>query len=856
MKRLFKGEAYCLTGFGIKFTKRNTASAALWSVCLRAKPIVHTGSGIMRGIAKFKVNSLNSMSSTDKNEIKILHQLLVGRSALPFEEVFTEAEAIADEDLKAVYSDVLVIRDILRLFAGGNFDVDIQIRGAVAGYLKTLQANLRHLAWQVEQVAIGDFSQRVDFMGNFSRAFNSMVTQLYDFRERAAEERTQIMLDATPLCVSFWDENINLIDCNLEAVKLFGLRYKQEFVERFMDEFSPEHQPNGMSSIPLMKEKLRTAFETGHVVFEWMYKTAAGELLPSEVTLVRVERKGVFMVVGYIRDLRELKKAQFALEQERILLLDVLNSSPVCFSIVVDGKIRYSTPFMQDFLGVNGEEDMSDFFQDRNNADMLFKELLENKIIHWRDVSMRTKSGEPKEMLANLFYTDYYMEKGAMVWLVDVTQIRKVQHDLQNARNVAEDLARLKNEFLANVSHEIRTPMNAILGIANLILNTQLDGKQRELVTTMEKSAKKLLVIINDILDFAKLEAGKLTMQLREFSPTKVINEVVDEYRTEIEGKGLQFAVDVDSGLPEKVVGDDSRLKQVLDNLLSNALKFTESGTITLNARATDALESSIIPAKSQEANNDENNADDNSVSMRFVVSDTGSGMTEKELRQLFTPFTQADSSSTREYGGTGLGLSITKSLIEAMHGNIKCESHRGRGSTFKFTTRFPLPNLNADVCTTRITVQAAQKKNETTANEEVEKKTPDVVIPENLRGILILLVEDNKINQLVATELLRQKGFEVDVASNGKIATEMVRLRDYKLVFMDIQMPEMDGFQATEAIRKDPKFANLPILAMTAHAMAGYKEQCIAAGMNDHITKPIDPTVLYKSIIQWAKIN
>jgi signal transduction histidine kinase/ActR/RegA family two-component response regulator len=795
------------------------------------------------------------MSSNDKNEIKILRQLLVGRSAPSLEEMVDDADAVTNEDFESMYSDILVIREVLRLFASGNFDIDIQIRGAVAGYLKTLQANLRHLAWQVEQVAIGDFSQRVDFMGNFSKAFNSMVTQLYDFRERAAEERTQIMLDATPLCVSFWDANINLIDCNFEAVKLFGLRYKQEFVERFMNEFSPAHQPNGMNSIPLMKEKLRAAFETGHVVFEWMYQTAAGELLPSEVTLVRVERKGVFMVVGYIRDLRELKKAQFALEQERILLLDVLNSSPVCFSIVVDGKIRFSTPFMQDFLGVNGEEEMSDFFQDRDSANRLFKELIENKIIHWRDVSMRTKSGEAKEMLANLFYTDYYMEKGAMVWLVDVTQIRKVQHDLQNARNVAEDLAKLKNEFLANVSHEIRTPMNAILGIANLILNTDLDLKQREFVMTMEKSAKKLLVIINDILDFAKLEAGKLTMQLREFSLSKVIDEIVKEYRLEIEGKGLQFAVEVDSELPENVVGDDSRLRQVLDNLLSNAVKFTDSGTITLGVKVTGVFESGIVLPPNQEISS-KTSIDENSVSIRFVVSDTGAGMTEKELRQLFTPFTQADSSSTRVHGGTGLGLSITKSLIEAMNGKIKCESLQGRGSTFKFTANFLLQNINAEVCQTRITVQTAQKKDETAISEEAEKKLPEVEIPENLRGTLILLVEDNKINQLVATELLRQKGFEVDVASNGRIATEMVRLRDYKLVFMDIQMPEMDGFQATETIRKDPKYANLPILAMTAHAMAGYKEQCIAAGMNDHITKPIDPDVLYQSIIRWVKPN
>jgi CheY-like chemotaxis protein len=370
----------------------------------------------------------------------------------------------------------------------------------------------------------------------------------------------------------------------------------------------------------------------------------------------------------------------------------------------------------------------------------------------------------------------------------------------------------------------------------------------------MEKSAKKLLVIINDILDFAKLEAGKLTMQLKEFSPKKVIDDIVAEYKLEVEGKGLQFAVAVSEWLPDKVIGDGDRLRQVLDNLLSNAVKFTDKGTVELSVTVTGMLDSGILLSDSPPTPTPIDGMNGDVVFIRFAVSDTGMGMTEKELRKLFTPFSQADSSSTRQYGGTGLGLSITKSLVEAMHGNIKCISNHGRGSTFKFTARFLLPDVNVNISTTQVTVQTNQKKDDDALNKIVEEKQPEVMIPENIQGALILLVEDNKINQLVAKELLKQKGFNVDVASNGKIAVEMVRTKDYDLVFMDIQMPEMDGFQATKTIRKDQKYKNLPILAMTAHAMTGYKEQCIAAGMNDHITKPIDPVILYKSIIQWVK--
>ena len=724
-----------------------------------------------------------------------------------------------DAEFRNLYSELLTIREILHEFAGGNFDSQVALRGAVAGYLKTLQANLRHLAWQVEQVAEGDFSQRVDFMGNFSTAFNSLTLQLEhsmaEQKEREASERTQIMLDATPLCCSLLDENMNVIDCNLEAVKLFDLKDKQEYLNRFYD-LSPEYQPDGNPSVQLAHAKLKEAFENERAVFEWLHQNLAGEPIPSEITLVRVHQKDHYIVAAYTRDLRELKKTQNALERERLLLLDIMNTSPVCFTIIIDDVVKFVNPFMHKFFGIEIGEELSDYLLKKEMLADIEASFYKEEGINWRPVTMRTKTGEIKEMLSNAFAVNFFGDEGVMIWLVDVTQIREIEADLRKAKETAEDLARVKGDFLANMSHEIRTPMNAIIGMMHLLHNTNLDIKQKTYIGTAEKSAQLLLRIINDILDFSKIEAGKLTMEEGLFSVQNAVREVAAVEEDAVLRKGLQLNVNIAPDIPELLVGDALRLKQVLLNLLSNAIKFTPAGSISIQLQL-------------QEQTPDK-------VTLVFRVIDTGIGMAWEEQQKLFMSFSQVDSSITRKYGGTGLGLAISKSLVEMMHGRMGCTSEKDKGSTFFFTADFNLPTPKAAE-----TNAAAGRKH-------------DVVIPERLRGLPILLAEDNLINQMVATELLASKGFAVDVADNGREAIAMLQQKPYGLVLMDIQMPEMDGLQAIRLIRQMPRFKDLPVLAMTANAMGGDREMCLAAGMNDHIAKPIDPPTLYKSIIKWAR--
>ena len=748
------------------------------------------------------------MSSFSEHDTVIIQKLLLDRS-VPAKEDYLTGDHSNAKAAEKLYDEVLAIRETLGKFAQGDFDIPITGRGTVWGHLKALQANLKHLTWQVEQVAAGDLSQRVDFMGNFSVAFNKMVLQLEhsleEMKEREASERTQIMLDATPLCCTLWNEQYERLDCNLEAVKLHGTSSKREFLDRFF-ELVPISQPNGRLSVEIIHEKLREAFEKGYARCEFVHQTLGGEPIPAEMTLVRVQRQDHYIVASYHRDLRELKQKQSALDQQRLLLLDVIHSSPICFAILVDGQVKFASAFMTKFLGLDIDDLFIRCFTDQAKGAALLAEVKGDTHIEWEPVILRSKENEAKEMLANLFPTEYYGEQGIIVWLVDITELKRIEADLRAAKETAEHLGRVKDEFIANISHELRTPMNAVFGILHLLHNTSLSEEQTLYIRTMEESAKHLLQIINDILDFSHIELGKVFIGSEDFDVRHTLTNVSMLLREAAVTKNLLLSQSVDEDVPMLITGDPVRLQQVLVGLADNAVKFTDQGSVEIRVQ----LESSECET----------------VVLRFSVQDTGIGISPKDQSQLFRPFSQADASGTRKYGGIGLGLAVAKNLVERMGGRIWLESEVQKGSTFFFTATFKLPKI----------------------------ETESVIDAEFLRGLPILLAEDNRINQIVAAKMLQDKGLHVDVAPNGLRAVEMVKKKEYALVLMDIQMPEMDGIQATQAIRSDPKYASLPIIALTANAMEDDQRRCLAAGMNDHIAKPIDPARLYQVIHHWVK--
>ncbi|MBF0224312.1 MAG: response regulator [Desulfobacterales bacterium] len=408
--------------------------------------------------------------------------------------------------------------------------------------------------------------------------------------------------------------------------------------------------------------------------------------------------------------------------------------------------------------------------------------------------------------------------------------LQTLKEKAENERETAKAASKAKSEFLANMSHEIRTPMNALIGLAGLALKTDLTPKQLDYLQKIEFSSKALLGIINDILDFSKIEAGKLEMEHINFNLNNVMNNIYNLIGIKAKDKGLKLLFNLNRNIPDSLVGDPLRLGQVLLNLTNNAIKFTEAGQIAIN------IEREEI---NKEFKNDR-------VLLRFSVHDTGIGMTTEQVGRLFKAFSQADGSTTRKYGGTGLGLTISKRLVEIMGGKIYVESKPGKGSNFIFTASF---DVQAEVKNTLYNIPMKE------LNVLDELK--------NIYGSSILLVEDNKINQLVAKEILEQAGMIVTVAENGIKALEAIQASLFDIVFMDMQMPIMDGYTATREIRKwedglpnrgDGKRLRIPVVSMTANAMVGDREKCIEAGMDDYLSKPIAPDQLYTILIKWIK--
>jgi hypothetical protein len=561
-----------------------------------------------------------------------------------------------------------------------------------------------------------------------------------------------------------------------------------------------------------------------------------GSLYNEEMTITPV-RHADGEIVNFIaikQDVSRRKQAEDALQRSEAHFRSLIQNGLDLISVLdTDGRYHYASPSHERILGYRPEELIGkNVFtlihpDDSPAALMAFAQgTTHPDTSRGAEFRIRHKDGSWRylESVGQMLDAEHAL---GIFNSRDITDRKRVEIELEHARQVAEAANRAKSEFLANMSHEIRTPMNGILGMIGLALDLPITREVREDLELAQSSAESLLTVINDILDFSKIEAGKLVLDPIDFSLRATLAEVIKTFG--VRKKGLALTAAVAPEIPDSLVGDCGRLRQVLVNLLGNAIKFTAQGEVAVRVGiAEPELQPSNSPAKAGALEI----GDDSEIVLHFSVRDTGDGIPAEKHRGIFNAFEQADGSTARKYGGSGLGLAIVSRLVQVIGGRVWVDSAVGRGSTFHFTARFG------------VGVQPAE--------DRVDAASPPLPAIPPLR---ILLAEDNIVNQTLAVRLLEKRGHAVTVAANGRDALAAFDRAPFDLVLMDVQMPEMDGFEATAAIRERERVTatHVPIIAMTAHAMKGDEERCLAAGMDGYLSKPIRSQQLYETLASVA---
>ncbi len=532
-------------------------------------------------------------------------------------------------------------------------------------------------------------------------------------------------------------------------------------------------------------------------------------------------------------EIAERKHTDEKLEERTAFFNSLIENTPIAIVAVgIDDIVQFCNPAFESIFRYRQADVIGKSLLGLiTNADVLSEvasnraALWKGKVIHAVSRRMRSDGSLVDVEAFSVPLGPAGHRTGAVMQYQDITERKRAEKALVGAKDAAEAASRAKSEFLANMSHEIRTPMNGIIGMTELALDTELTSEQREYLGLVKASADSLLKLINDILDFSKIEAGKIEIESVEFPFQQSLEETMKSLAFRVHQKGVELTWRVGSGIPKYLKGDVGRLRQILVNLVGNAVKFTERGEIEVSVEVESESDAEVL--------------------LHFQVRDTGIGIPKAKQQMIFDAFTQVDSSTTRTYGGTGLGLAITSQLVKLMGGSIWVESEPGRGSIFHFTSRFEFTS--------------AVPRAIGSGNPEAMRSHPvGAALPTTSQGMKILLAEDNAVNRKLVTTLLQRSGHRVVATENGQQALDMLATQNFDLVLMDVQMPVLDGLDATRAIRtkEQSSGAHLPIIALTAHAMKGDRERCLAAGADEYVTKPIRTADLLDAINRAKNTN
>lgn len=607
----------------------------------------------------------------------------------------------------------------------------------------------------------------------------------------------------------------------------FKLIQFNQLANLYFDKFDSIVLEQGADMVQVMPETIRGDWK------QWYLKAVNGEsfvvqkvydfqgsMVRFQISFQAIETEDGNMILVLAKDLSRYRDVLEG-QPERTRLLDIVfKAAPVGISLTnAEGKFVKLNNTLSQMLGWDNDELLGESFTQifvpeyREHAIALHNRYLAGEEVPPEEWVLKTKQGTVIHLSARIArYIDDRGQQFVVAVFADITEQKRSEVALREAKQVAESAAKAKAEFLSNMSHEIRTPLNAVIGLTELLIKGTEPEMYPRYIESIKYSADNLLVIVNDILDFSKIESGKISLEHINFSLHKVFDQLMKSLVHKANDKGLKLKLTVNEDVPDKLIGDPYRLNQVLMNLASNALKFTREGSITIDV-------SSKILGKLK-------------CEISIVVRDTGIGIPAEKIDKVFESFTQAYADTTRLFGGSGLGLAISRNLARLLGGDITVESKVGKGSEFTFTVTYDMADEE---------IQSAAKSKAPSSDKA------------DLSPYRFLLVEDNLMNQFVAIQILKRWKARVEAAENGEVAVQMLKKQYYDLVFMDLQMPVMNGFEATQRIRDGEAGEHnrkIPILAMTADALHETRLRVLDSGMDDFITKPLDLEDLYSKTL------